>query len=229
MRPWVFPVLGLALLVGCGGGNESERRTQAEPPTMEETTGDTGAPVEPAKPPEPKVLVHTRATNAPNLDDGPLRVEPSRLQISGSGAISYRDLKWNDWGEPKATATGEQCSGRTRSCQDIRLSLTGLKREGGKRLYTRYTTSEPGADAGTGEAAPVEECGNAPGAVFEVSARGVSCEDALAGIGDFQQAGYREGKPVAGGFRCRSLGSEGEVSMWRCTKGEQAFRFTTGG
>ncbi len=212
-------------------GGAATGKDAAQPrrePAKTGTAGGAGTgPQETQTTTAPKTFVHETA----NLATGRLKVEPRSMSVVGGSATIFRKLRWNDWGAKIASARGEVCTSLEQSCTPVTIRLSRPSRIGGRRIYTCLDSGrEPPTCLPTPER--VEDCGNATGvAAFQVSARAImDCATAFAVIRAFQQAGFREGKPVGDGFVCRSLGQTGvENTTWRCTKGEQAVRFTTGG
>lgn len=235
-RILVVPAALAALLVlaGCGdeeasdraaaGSTTNESRQQASipPPTLvAPTTATTTESV------GPRVYVHRYLTTPPEQPYGPLRVRPSTLNVPGTGAIYFQRLRWSDWGEASATATGQQCSGRAQSCEEgaVTLTLSGRKRQSGRLVYMRYSVSDPVVGGA------VRHCGDVKSShVFDISARGVSCVrarriavTAIPVINSTDDGGDVEG------YACRPIGREGvEATIARCTRGKQAVRFTFG-
>jgi hypothetical protein len=79
-----------------------------------------------------------------NGPESPLRVRPSIIRVQGSGAISYRRLRWRNWGTSRAQAKGRQCSGRTSACRTANVRLSDRKTMHGRLVYTCLRPLLPG-------------------------------------------------------------------------------------
>ena len=239
-------------VMGCGGGNEQPSSTtgkdaaqpRREPAIKEKAGGAASGKEQPGQEPAIKEKARgaatggqeTQTTTAPRTFvhelvnvSGRLKVEPRSIAVVGGSATIFRKLRWNDWGAKTTRAQGEVCTSLGRACRPVTIRLSRPSRIGERRIYTCLDSGQEPTCLPTPET--VGHCGNATTvAAFQVSARGMDCATAFAVIQAFQEAGFREGKPVGDGFVCRSLGQTGvEGITWRCTKGEQAVRFTTGG
>jgi len=65
-----------------------------------------------------------------------LAIKPRTIHVGGSGAFSYRGLRWSSWGKRKAFGRGKLCSARYRSCGKTAITLSNRRRVGRRLVYT---------------------------------------------------------------------------------------------
>jgi hypothetical protein len=79
------------------------------------------------------------------------------------------------------------------------------------------------------DAAAVHRCHTSRLAVYDVSARNMTCRRALRLIGRVHYVGNGSFTARLRGWRCRTLAKLQEGATFRCARGSRAFRWTASG